>query len=105
MRGNVWIYIAVMALVSFAIRTLPMTLIRKPINNKFIRSFLYYVPYVTLSLMTFPAIIEATGSPVSGAVALVVGIVLALLGAKLLPVAVASTLVALVLELIIGAIK
>ncbi|MCQ2428478.1 MAG: AzlD domain-containing protein [Clostridia bacterium] len=105
MRGNIWIYIAVMALVSFAIRTLPMTLIRKPINNRFIRSFLYYVPYVTLSLMTFPAIIEATGSPISGAAALAVGVVLACLGAKLLPVAVASTLVALVLELILGAAK
>ena len=104
MRGNIWIYIAVMALVSFAIRTLPMTLIRKPIQNRFIRSFLYYVPYVTLSLMTFPAIIEATGSPLSGGLALVVGVVLALLGAKLLPVAVAATVVALVSELILRAI-
>lgn len=104
MRGNIWIYIAVMALVSFAIRTLPMTLIRKPIQNRFIRSFLYYVPYVTLSLMTFPAIIEATGSPLSGGLALVVGVVLALLGAKLLPVAVAATVVALVSELILRTI-
>ena len=51
---NNYIYIAVMALVSYTIRILPLTLIRKPIKNQFIQSFLYYVPYVTLSVM-FPA--------------------------------------------------
>ena len=71
---NNYIYIAVMALVSYTIRILPLTLIRKPIKNQFIQSFLYYVPYVTLSVMTFPAIVHATQSPVSGALALVVGI-------------------------------
>lgn len=70
---NNYIYIAVMALVSYTIRILPLTLIRKPIKNQFIQSFLYYVPYVTLSVMTFPAIVHATQSPVSGALALVVG--------------------------------
>lgn len=69
---NNYIYIAVMALVSYTIRILPLTLIRKPIKNQFIQSFLYYVPYVTLSVMTFPAIVHATQSPVSGALALVV---------------------------------
>ena len=67
---NNYIYIAVMALVSYTIRILPLTLIRKPIKNQFIQSFLYYVPYVTLSVMTFPAIVHATQSPVSGALAL-----------------------------------
>ena len=62
---NNYIYIAVMALVSYTIRILPLTLIRKPIKNQFIQSFLYYVPYVTLSVMTFPAIVHATQSPVS----------------------------------------
>ena len=74
MTHNNYIYIAVMALVSYVIRILPLTLIRKPIKNQFIQSFLYYVPYVTLAVMTFPAIVEATQSPVAGAVALVVGI-------------------------------
>ena len=74
MTHNNYIYIAVMALVSYAIRILPLTLIRKPIKNRFIQSFLYYVPYVTLAVMTFPAIIQATQSPAAGAVALVVGI-------------------------------
>lgn len=70
-----YFYIAVMALVSYAIRVLPLTLIRKPIKNQFIQSFLYYVPYITLSVMTFPAIIEATQSPVAGAIALVFGMI------------------------------
>lgn len=74
-------------LVSYLIRVLPLTLIRKPIKNKFIKSFLFYVPYVTLSVMTFPAIIQASNSPIAGVLALVVGIVAALVGAGLLPVA------------------
>ena len=81
-------YIFVMAAVSYAIRALPMTLIRKPIRSRFIRSFLYYVPYVTLAVMTFPAIVEATQSPVAGALALVVGLLAAWFGAGLMPVAV-----------------
>ena len=98
---NNYIYIAVMALVSYAIRVLPLTLIRKPIKNRFIRSFLYYVPYFTLSVMTFPAIINATQSPVSGAAALIAGILAAYLGAGLLPVAVICCGVVFVLELFI----
>ena len=74
MTHNNYIYIAVMALVSYAIRILPLTLIRKPIKNRFVQSFLYYVPYVTLAVMTFPAIVQATQSPVAGAVALMIGI-------------------------------
>ena len=98
---NNYIYIAVMALVSYAIRVLPLTLIRKPIKNRFIRSFLYYVPYVTLSVMTFPAIINATQSPISGAAALIAGILAAYLGAGLLPIAVICCGVVFVLELLI----
>lgn len=75
MTHNPYFYIAVMALVSYAIRVLPLTLIRKPIKNQFIQSFLYYVPYITLSVMTFPAIIEATQSHVAGAIALVFGMI------------------------------
>ena len=88
MTHNPYFYIAVMALVSYAIRVLPLTLIRKPIENKYLQSFLYYVPYVTLAVMTFPAIIHATQSPVSGVLALIIGIFAAYAGAGLLPVAV-----------------
>ena len=95
---NNYIYIAVMALVSYTIRILPLTMIRKPIRNRFIQSFLYYVPYVTLAVMTFPAIIHATQSPIAGALALVIGIAAAWMGAGLLPVAVICCAVVFVTE-------
>ena len=57
---NIYLYILIMAGVSYLIRVLPLTLIRRPITNRFIRSFLFYVPYVTLAVMTFPSIVEAT---------------------------------------------
>lgn len=66
MKGNIYWYIFVMAGVTYLIRVLPLTLIRKPIKNKWIRSFLYYVPYVTLAVMTFPGILTATSSVWSG---------------------------------------
>ena len=65
MQHNIYIYILVMFAVTYLIRVLPLTLIRREIKNKTIRSFLYYVPYVTLAVMTFPAIMEATNSPVA----------------------------------------
>ena len=95
---NNYIYILVMFAVSYTIRILPLTLIRKPIKNRFIQSFLYYVPYVTLSVMTFPAIVNATQSPVAGAMALVVGIAAAWFGASLFQVSVACCAVVFVLE-------
>ena len=98
MTHNNYIYIAVMALVSYAIRILPLTLIRKPIKNRFVQSFLYYVPYVTLAVMTFPSIVNATSSPIAGLAALVLGIATAWLGANLLQVAVGCCAVVLVLE-------
>lgn len=84
---NPYIYIFTAWFVSYLIRVLPLTLIRKPIKNQFVRSFLYYVPYVTLSVMTFPAIVDATQTPIAGAAALVLGIILSWLGAGLFPVA------------------
>ena len=101
---NNWIYIAVMFAVSYAIRILPLTLIRKPIENQFIQSFLYYVPYVTLAVMTFPAIVNATQSPIAGAAALVVGIIAAWMGAGLFPVSVLCCAVVLVLEFFLASI-
>lgn len=93
-----YIYIFIMAAVSYAIRALPLTLIRKQIKNQFLQSFLYYVPYVTLAVMTFPAIINATQSPISGALALIVGIVAAWFGADLFKVAVSCCAVVFVAE-------
>lgn len=99
MTARIYIYIFIMAAVSYAIRVLPMTLIRKPITNRFIQSFLYYVPYVTLAVMTFPAITAATQSPVSGLLALLVGIVAAWFGAGLFKVAVSCCMVVFLVEL------
>lgn len=97
--SNIYIYLCIMAGVSYLIRVLPLTLIRKPIKNKFIQSFLYYVPYVTLAVMTFPAIVEATQSPVSGLIAFLVGIAAAWLGADLFKTAVFCCAAVLVVEL------
>ncbi|MGM9615834.1 MAG: AzlD domain-containing protein [Oscillospiraceae bacterium] len=99
MKHNVYIYLLVMFAVVYAIRVLPLTLVRKPIKNRFIQSFLYYVPYVTLAVMTFPAIVDATQSPLAGAAALVLGVILAWLGAGLFPVAVSCCAVVFILEL------
>ena len=98
MNSKIYLYVLVCAGVSLLIRELPLTLIRKPIKNRFLRSFLYYVPYVTLAVMTFPAIVQATQSPVAGAVALVIGIAAAWCGASLFQVAVACCAVVFVLE-------
>lgn len=95
---NPYIYIAVMAIVTYLIRVLPLTLIRREIKNVYVRSFLYYVPYVTLSVMTFPAILDATNSQFSGLMSLIVGIVLAWKGASLFKVALACCAVVFILE-------
>ena len=96
-----WIYILVAALVTYLIRVLPLTLIKKPIENIFIKSFLYYVPYITLAVMTFPAIVSATGDAVSGYVALGVGIIAAWYGLKMFQVAGLCCLAVFVTQLII----
>ena len=98
MSSKIYLYILVCAGVSLLIRELPLTLIRKPIKNRFLRSFLYYVPCVTLAVMTFPAILHATSSPVAGLAALVLGIAAAWFGANLFQVAVGCCAVVLILE-------
>ncbi len=101
MTHNIYVYIFIMAAVTYLIRVTPLTLIRRQIKNTFIRSFLYYVPYVTLSVMTFPAIIHATQTPYSGILALVVGIVAAWRGWDLFRVALSACSSVLLLEFFI----
>ena len=101
MLHNAYLYIFTMAAVTFLIRVLPLTLIRKPVRSRLVRSFLYYVPYVTLAVMTFPAILSATQSRISGLVALAVGLVLAWMGAGLFPVALSCCGAVLLVELIL----
>ena len=100
MRNNLFIYLLLMVLVTNLIRILPVTVVRKKIKNRFLRSFLYYVPYVTLAVMTVPAIIEATGSPIAGALALVAGIIAAWSGMGLFPVALICCIVVLLAGLL-----
>ena len=90
MNNRIYLYILVMAGVTYLIRVLPLTLIRKEIKNTYIRSFLYYVPYVTLSVMTFPAILTATASVWSAVIALVIAIFLAYRGKSLFVVSLAA---------------
>lgn len=99
MSHNVYLYMASMALITYLIRVLPLTLIRREIKSVTIRSFLYYVPYVTLAVMTFPAILDVTQSIYSALAALVVGIVLAWCGKSLFVVSVISCAVVFISEL------
>ena len=101
MKPGIYGYLAVMAAVTFLVRALPLTLIRRQIKNRFLRSFLYYVPYVTLAVMTFPAILTATQAPVSGALALAVGVAAAYFGAGLFPVAASCCAVVFLVELLV----
>ena len=101
MQHNIYLYLLVMAAITYAVRVLPLTLIRQQIQNRFVQSFLYYVPYVTLAVMTFPAILSATQSPLAGALALAAGIAAAWLGAGLFPVSVICCVVVFVTELVL----
>ena len=98
---QIWVAILIAAGVSLLVRALPLTLIRRPIRNRFIRSFLYYVPYVTLAVMTFPSILSATQTPVSAALALVAGLVMAWFGLSLFKVSVLCCVVVFVAELVL----
>lgn len=84
MEHSIWLYIAVMSLVSYLIRVLPVTLIRRQIKNRFLRSVLYYLPYVTLSVMTVPAICSISANPLCGVAALVVAAVISWFSGNLL---------------------
>jgi len=95
------IYILIMALTTFLVRVLPILLIKKEIESRFIKSFLYYVPYVTLSVMTFPAIIECTKSPLAGGVALIGAVIAAWKNVSMFLVAIISCVIVLGLEFLL----
>lgn len=89
---NVYIYILVMAIVTYLIRMLPLTLIRGKIKSRFVRSFLHYVPYACLIAMTFPAVFYVEGNPVGIIAGVLVAIVLALFDKGLVTVALSASL-------------
>lgn len=101
MQHNVYLYILAMAASAYLVRVLPLTLLRRPIRNRTVRSFLYYVPYVTLAVMTFPSILEATQSTWSALAALAVGILLAASGKKLFTVSVLCCVTVFLCELVL----
>lgn len=89
---NVYIYIFVMAAVTYLIRMIPLVLVKEKINNRFIRSFLYYVPYACLMAMTFPAVFFSTSSMLAAIAGVGVAIILALKGKGLMTVALAASI-------------
>ncbi len=96
-----FLYVLVMAVVTYLIRMLPFTLVRKRITNVYVKSFLHYVPYAVLGAMTFPSVIYSTGNVYTASLGLIVALVLAFMGRSLLTVAVASCVSAYVLSLIL----
>ena len=95
---SIYMYIAAMALTTYLIRLLPMTIFRKPIRSRFLRSFLRYVPYACLSAMTFPGILTSTGNMISGGAALIVAVILAYFGRSLITVALSSSCAVLITQ-------
>ena len=98
-QHSIIIYILLAIVITNLIRVLPMAFIRGPIRNRFVRSFLYYVPYVTLAVMTFPDMVLATPTPLPGIIALLAGITAAWFGMGLFPVAAICTIIVYVLSL------
>lgn len=105
MNNNFWIYLLVMAGVTYLIRMIPLVLIKKKIQNRFILSFLYYMPYAVLSVMTIPAIFYSTSSVLSAAAGFLAALVLAYFGKSLLKVAATSCAVVFVVEFIMNLIQ
>ena len=101
---SIYIYIFTMALTTYLIRMLPLTLLRRPIKSRFVRSFLHYVPYACLTAMTFPAILSSTEHLIGGAAAFLVAVVLALRGRSLLVVSLGSSAAVLATEFLLKVI-
>ena len=103
MKPNIYVYILVMAGVTYLIRMLPLVLFKKEITSPFVKSFLYYVPYACLAAMTFPAILTATaGGILSGVVGLVVALIVAYKEKSLLTVAFFACAAVFIAERIMG---
>lgn len=102
---SIYTYILTMALTTYLIRVIPLTLFRKPIRSRFLKSFLHYVPYACLTAMTFPAILTSTATIFSGAAALAVAVILAYRGKSLLTVSLAASATVMVTEFLLTIVK
>lgn len=100
-----WIYLLILAGSTYLIRAIPFAALRKKITNRYVKSFLYYIPYSVLAAMTLPAALYATGNIISGAAGLLVGGIFAYKGKGLTPVAVISCVTALAVEGILMLVK
>ncbi len=101
-RPEFFLYLAVMAGVTYLIRMIPLVLAKKKIKNRFVLSFLYYIPYAVLSAMVFPAILTATGSVISAAIGFAVAVVLSYLRRSLLTVAISASAAVFLAEWILS---
>lgn len=95
---NIYLYILVMAVTTYLIRMLPLVFFKKPIRSRFLRSFLHYVPVACLTAMTFPSLLYATEHIISGAVGLVVAVLLAMKNKSLIVVAAASCIAVFLMD-------
>ena len=102
---SIYTYIFAMALTTYLIRVIPLTVFRKPIKSRFLKSFLHYVPYACLTAMTFPAILTSTATILSGATALIVAVFLAYRGKSLLTVSLAASAAVMLTEWILLFVK
>lgn len=96
-----FICLAIMSVTTYLIRLLPLILIKRKITNTFIKSFIYYVPYVVLTVMTFPTVMYATGNVISGILALFVCMFLAYFERGMVVVALGGAATALISECVI----
>lgn len=101
MNKEFWIYLFILSVSTYLIRAIPFAAMRKKITNKYVSSFLFYIPYTVLAAMTFPAALYCTGNTTAAALGLAVGIIFALLEKGLTIVAVASAVTVFVADLII----
>ena len=99
---SIYTYIFTMALTTYLVRVVPLTVFRKPIKSRFLNSFLHYVPYACLTAMTFPSILTSTATVISGAAALVVAVILAYRGKSLLTVSLAASAAVIVTEWVLA---
>ena len=101
MQHNYWIYLLIMFAVTYLVRVLPLVVFRKKITNRFVRSFLAYIPYAVLAAMTFPAILFATDSVISAAVGFIVALIAAYKEKSLLTVALFACAAVFIVERIL----
>ena len=97
---NFWVYVLVMFAVTYAVRVIPFLIFRKKIENRFVRSFLYYIPYTVLGAMTFPAVFYATDSLLTATAGVIVALIFAYRGKGLFEVAVFASLTAFLVALL-----